>query len=156
MFYNCDISLLRYCYYREGKVILANFTSRLKMTILLNIVPAIALCLGIACIVVVSGYSSILISLIPLFLCVICLSCFFSIHHLFMYYVLQPYTAELTVKSPTYTIITIIMYIICYTCTQIHTSSYYFTLGVLIVTILYMAISLILTYKLAPKTFKLR
>lgn len=156
MFYNCDISLLRYHYYREGSVILTNFTSRLKMTVLLNIVPAIALCLAIAGIIVASGFSSSLISLIPLFLCVIFLSCFFSIHHLFMYYVLQPYTAELTVKSPSFTIITVIMYLVCYTCLQIHTSSYYFTLGVLIVTILYMAVALIFTYKLAPKTFKLR
>ena len=99
MFYNCDLSLLRYSYYREANVILANFTTRLKMTVLLNIVPAIALCLAIAGIVVISGFSSILISLMPLFLCVICLSCFFSIHHLFMYYVLQPYTAKLTVKG---------------------------------------------------------
>ena len=58
MFYNCDLSLLRYSYYREANVILANFTSRLKMTVLLNIVPAIALCLAIASIIVVSGSSS--------------------------------------------------------------------------------------------------
>lgn len=156
MFYNCDISLLRYCYYREGNVILTNFTSRLKMAVLLNIVPAIALCLAITGIIVVSGSSSMLISLIPLFLCVICLSCFFSIHHLFMYYVLQPYTAELTVKSPSFKIITVVMYLLCYGCLQIHTSSYYFTIGVLTITIIYMAVALILTYKLAPKTFKLK
>lgn len=156
MFYNCDISLLRYHYYREGSVILINFTSRLKMTIFLNIVPAIALCLAIAGIIVASGFSSSLISLIPLLFCIIFLSCFFSIHHLFMYYVLQPYTAELTVDSPSFTIITVVMYLVCYTCLQIHTSSYYFTIGVLIVTIFYMAVALILTYKLAPKTFKLR
>ena len=156
MFYNCDISLLRYCYYRECNVILTNFTSRLKMAVLLNIIPAIALCLAVACIIVVSGFSSMLISLIQLFLCIICLSCFFSIHHLFMYYVLQPYTAELTVKSPSFTIITVVMYLLCYSCLQIHTSSYYFTLGVLITTIIYMVVALILTYKLAPKTFKLK
>jgi len=156
MFYNCDISLLRYHYYREGNIVLANFTSRLKMTILLNIVPAIALCLAIAGVIAASGSNSRFISLIPLFLCIICLSCFFSIHHLFMYYVLQPYTAELTVKSPSFTIITVVMYLVCYACLQIHTSSYYFTLGVLIVTLLYMAVALILTYKLAPRTFKLR
>ncbi|HEY8892582.1 MAG TPA: hypothetical protein VIM70_20295 [Clostridium sp.] len=156
MFYNCDISLLRYHYYREGNIILTNFTTRLKMTILLNIVPAIALCLAIAGVIVANGSSSRLISLIPLFLCIICLSCFFSIHHLFMYYVLQPYTAELTVESPSFTIITVVMYLVCYGCLQIHTSSYFFTLGVLIVTILYMPVALILTYKLAPRTFKLR
>jgi hypothetical protein len=156
MFYNCDLSLLRYSYYREAKVILANFTTRLKMTVLLNIVPAIALCLAIAGIVVVSGFSSMLISLMPLFLCVICLSCFFSIHHLFMYYVLQPYTAKLTVKGTLFNFINVVVYTISYICLQIKTSSYYFALGVLILTILYMVLALILTYKVAPRTFKLR
>lgn len=156
MFYNCDVSLLRYCYYREAKVILSNFTSRLKMTVLLNIIPAISLCLAIAGIIVASGSILRLISLIPLFLCIICLSCFFSIHHLFMYYVLQPYTAELTVKSPLFRFMNVVMYLTSYICIQIKTSSYYFALGVLVITILYMAVALVLTYKVAPRTFKLR
>jgi hypothetical protein len=156
LFYNCDSSLLRYTYYREGKVILTNFTSRLKRTVILNIIPAIALCISIVGIIVASGHSSKLISLIPLFLCIICLSCFFSIHYLFMYYVLQPYTVDLTVKSPLFKFINIVVYLISYICLQIKTSSFYFTLGVLITTIIYMAVALVLTYKVAPKTFKLR
>lgn len=156
MFFNCDISLLRYAYYREGSVILSNFTSRLKRVVILNLIPALTLCLAIACIIITSGYSSQLISMIPLFLSVICLACFFSIHHLFMYYVLQPYTAELTVKSPLFKIINGIVYIVSYACLQIKTTSYYFTAGIIITTIVYMMVALILTYRVAPKTFKLR
>jgi hypothetical protein len=156
MFYNCDSSLLRYSYYREDKVILANFTSRLKTTVSLNIIPAIILSLAIALVAVASGASSRLISLIPLFLCILCLSCFFSIHHLFMYYVLQPYTAELTVKGSLFNFINVVVYLISYFCIRIKTSSYYFTLGILIITIIYIAVALILIYKLAPRTFKLK
>lgn len=156
MFYNCDSSLLRYSYYREDKVILANFTSRLKTTIILNIVPAIILSLAITFVVIASGASSTLISLIHLFLCILCLSCFFSIHHLFMYYVLQPYTAELTVKGSLFNFINVVVYLISYFSIRIKTSSYNFTLGVLVITILYMAVALILIYKLAPRTFKLK
>ena len=149
-------SLLRYSYYREGNVILSNFTSRLKMIVLLNIIPAIALSLAIAFVVVASGYSSKLISLIPLFLCILCLSCFFSIHHLFMYYVLQPYTAELTVKGPLFKFITVVVYLVSYACLQIKTSSFYFALGVLVITIIYMVVALIVTYRVAPRTFRLK
>ncbi len=156
MFYNCDSSLLRYAYYREASVILSNFTSRLKRVVILNIMPAIALCVSISCIILASGYSLQLISMIPLFLCIICLSCFFSIHHLFMYYVLQPYTAELTVKSPLFKFINMVVYFACYGCLQVQTSSYYFTAGVIIITVVYMVVALILTYKVAPKTFKLK
>jgi len=156
MFYNCDVSLLRYAYYREANVILSNFTSRLKRVVILNIVPALTLCVAIACIVLASGYSSQLIKMIPLFLCILCLACFFSIHHLFMYYVLQPYTAELTVKSPLFKIINMVMYLVSYMCLQVRTSSYYFTSGIIITTIVYMVVALILIYKVAPRTFKLK
>jgi len=156
MFYNCDLSLLRYAYYREGNVILSNFTLRLKMVIILNIIPALTLCFAIACIILASGYSSHIFVMIPLFLCILCLSCFFSIHHLFMYYVLQPYTAELTVKSPLFKIINMVMYLVSYVCLQIRTSSYYFMAGVIVTTIVYMVVALILTYRIAPRTFKLK
>jgi len=73
-----------------------------------------------------------------------------------MYYVLQPYTAELTVKSPLFKIVNMVMYIVCYACIQIKTPTYYFTVGIIITTIVYMGIALILTYRVAPRTFKLK
>ncbi|MCB2295241.1 SoxR reducing system RseC family protein [Clostridium algoriphilum] len=155
MFYNCDVSLLRYAYYREANVILSNFTSRLKRVVIINIIPALTLCVAIACIIIASD-SSQLIKMIPLFLCIICLACFFSIHHLFMYYVLQPYTEQLTVKSPLFKIINTVMYFASYLCLQIRTSSYYFTTGIIITTVVYMAVALIVIYRVAPKTFKLK
>lgn len=156
MFFNCDVSLLRYGYYREASVILSNFTSRLKRVVILNLIPALTLCVAISCIILASGYSSQLIGMIPLFLCIICLACFFSIHHLFMYYVLQPYTAELTVKSPLFKVVNMVMYIGSYMCLQVETTSYYFTAGIIITTIVYMVVALILTYRVAPRTFKLK
>lgn len=156
MFFNCDVSMLRYGYYREASVILSNFTSRLKRVVILNLIPALTLCAAIICIILASGYSSELIYMIPLFLCIICLACFFSIHHLFMYYVLQPYTAELTVKSPLFKFINIVVYIVSYSCLQVETSSYYFTAGIIITTIVYIVVALILTYRVAPRTFKLK
>lgn len=156
MFHNCDVSLLRYSFYRESKVILSNFAFRLKMTVILNIIPALAICLAITGFTIAMGEASKLPDILPIFLCIICLSCFFSIHHLLMYYVVQPYTAELTVKSPLFTVVNSAMYFICYFCSKIKTSSYFFTLGVIVVTIIYMIVALITIYRLAPKTFKLK
>jgi hypothetical protein len=156
LFYNCDSSLLKYGYYRERGVILSNFTIRLRLSVLLNIIPAFALCLCFSFIFLLCGSGNELVSMLPLFLCIICLACFFSIHHLFMYYAIQPYTAQLTVKSPLYKFSNGVIYFLSYICLQVKTSSYVFTLGVLIVTIFYMSIALIVTYKVAPKTFRLR
>lgn len=156
MFFNCDLSLLRYPYYREPKSILLNFTLRLKMTVLLNIIPALALCIGLAGILIIGDASGKLLSAIPLFLCALCLACFFSIHHLFVYYTIQPYTKELTVKSPLYKFINFVIYIVSYTCLNVKTSSSIFTAAVIAVTIIYMAVALMVTYRIAPKTFRLR
>jgi hypothetical protein len=156
MFFNCDVSLLRYSYYREGKVILSNYTARLKKVVLLNIIPAVAMCLALLIIVIAGGSGSKLGEMLPLFLCILCLSCFFSIHHLFLYYAIQPYTAELTVNSPLFKVINAVVYIVSYACLQIEASSYYFTIGVIFTTAVYMVAALITTYKVAPGTFRLR
>lgn len=156
MFYNCDVSLLRYSFYREGKVILSNFTLRLKQTVLLNTIPALALCLALAGLIWANGQTSVLIGMVPVFLSIVFLACFFSIHHLVLYYTIQPYTAELTIQSPLFKVINIVVYMASYECLQIKTTSYYFSFGILAVTIVYMVASLILTYKVAPRTFRLR
>ncbi|NLM35568.1 MAG: hypothetical protein GX206_09040 [Clostridiales bacterium] len=156
MFYNCDVSLLRYGYYKESKVILSNFTSRMKRVVILNVIPAVALCLALAGVFLICDGADKLMTMVPLFLCIICLSAFFAIHHLFMYYVLQPYTKELTIKSPAFKVVNSIMYIVCYFCSSIEVSSVYFTLGVSAVTVIYMIVALVVTYKLAPKNFKLK
>lgn len=156
MFFNCDNSLLRYGYYKEGKVILANFRARVKKIIFFNSIPAFTICLGMLIIGIALGGTSSIIKIIPNLLCVLCLSAFFSIHHLFMYYVLQPYTSELTVKSPLFSVVNGVVYFISYMCLRIKVTSYFFTLGVIAATIIYMIVAVILTYRLAPKTFKLK
>lgn len=156
MFYNCDASLLRYSYYREGSVILSNFKARLKRIVGLNLIPAVTICLGIIAVITSTQSLYIIGSMIPIFISIICLSCFFSIHHLFLYYVIQPYTAQLTVKSPLFSTINMVVYAVAYMCLQFNGSSYLFSLGVIGVTIVYIVIVLAVTYKFAPKTFKLR
>lgn len=156
MFYNCDASLLRYSYYREKDVILSNFKSRLKRIVGLNLIPTVELCIAIVLIVIISGYSGELLTLVPLILSILCLSCFFSIHHLFMYYVLQPYTEEFQIKSPIFSAVNGAVYFISYLCLNIKTAPSYFTFLVLAITIVYMFVALIVTYKVAPRTFKVK
>ncbi|GFZ29575.1 hypothetical protein CSC2_01010 [Clostridium zeae] len=156
MFHNCDISLLSYKFYRDSKSILNNFTYRAKKIIVLNLIPAITLIFVLIILIVLCNHKQDIVSMVPVFLSILCLSCFFSIHYLLMYYVLQPYTSELTVKSPLFRISNGIIYFISYFCLNLKTSTSNFTLGILVVTIIYSIVALILIYKLSPKTFKLR
>lgn len=156
MFFNCDISLLRYGFYKEGKGILNNFKSRLKKMISFNLIPAATMVVLLSIFIVIIGGFTALISIIPILICIITLSLFFSIYSLFLYYMLQPYTAELTIKSPIFRISNTILYIVCYNVSRIETSSIYFTLVVIGITVLFVPLSLFLVYQYAPKTFKLK
>ena len=49
-----------------------------------------------------------------------------------------------------------LMYIGCYICLKLDATSYLFSVGIIIFTVIYMIIALIVVYKVAPKTFKLR
>lgn len=156
MFLNCDLSMLRYSYYRQGDAILANFKIRLKKIVGLNLIPAIVLCIGIIAITIASGHASDIVELAPTLIAIIFLSVFFSTHYLVMYYVIQPYTKQLQVKSPTFSIINFGVYMVSYMCLQIETTSSVFSLWVVILTFIYIVIALMVSYNLAPKTFKLR
>lgn len=153
-FFNCDNSLLRYRFYKEPKIILSNFKSRLKITVLLNLLPALCLALGLSILIILTKGD--IVRFIPIFISILTLSCFFSVHYLFLYYIAQPYTSQLTIKSPIYKIASFVVYMLAYICLQVRTVSIWFTLIVILVTILYTLISLILVYKFAPKNFRLK
>lgn len=156
MFFNCDISLLRYGYYKKPKDILENFKVRSKKVVLYNLIPSVAICLGLAVVMSVCGRTYDIVKLVPTFLAVIGLSCFFSIYHLFMYYITQPYTKDLTVKSPLFHISNFIIYMISYQSLFIEGTPSYFALVVIVVTIVFIPIALFTIYKVAHKTFKIK
>lgn len=153
-FYNCDSAMLRYKFYREPKDILENFTCRVKMVTLLNIIPAIAIILSYIILLIIAEGN--ILEFIPVFISMITLSVFFVIHHLFLYYIIQPYTAQLTVKSPVYRVISGVVWFLCYFALQMESASIAFTVGIIIVTVIYTALALVAIYKYAPRNFKLK
>lgn len=155
MFYNCDIALLRYGYYREAKAILMNFRIRLRAISMYNIIIALLICISTIIINVVGNFQFSLWDVGLSMLTILSLAVFFSIHHLFLYYVLQPYTGELDMRNPLFGVVNGIVYFLCYFSIQL-TGNIYYVCTVLAITILYCIVALILVYKLAPKTFRIR
>lgn len=156
MFYNCDISLLRYGFYREKATILQNFKIRFFKISGLNLIPTVAICTAASAFILISGVHWALIDAFSFLLSIIFLSLFFSVHHLFMYYIFQPYSTEFNMKNPFFRIINGVVYGICFISFQFDSTPAYFAVIVLIATIVYMAIALILVYKLSPKTFRIK
>lgn len=153
-FFNCDNSLLRYPFYREPKIILDNFKARLKIVTIFNLVPALAIAISLSILMILTNGN--LLKFAPIFISIISLSIFFTVHYLFLYYIAQPYTSQLTIKSPIYKFASVAIYVLAYAALQIRTASLVFTMGIIILTVTYIVISIFLVYKHAHKTFKLK
>ena len=156
MFMNCDHSMLTYRFYKTPKVILSLFKERLKTLIQINLLPAIVIAIGLPLTLYLTGGTDNPLNYAILFISIIAMSIFFSVHYLILYYLLQPYNVNIEMKSSTYTIAQTITYFVCYAMLQIKMPTYIFGISTIIFSIIYCIISLILVYKYAPKTFKLR
>lgn len=156
MFYNCDNSLLQYQFYRDKKAVLSNFKVRLCRVSGLNLIIGSVISVAIVSLNVIFKLKWNNIDTVSFVCSILLLSIFFSVHHLFLYYVFQPYSVEGEMKNPFYSAINWVVYFVCYFCSQIKSPPAYFSLIVLSATIIYIAVALVLVYKYAPKTFRVK
>lgn len=156
MFMNCDYSMLTYRVYRTPKVILGLFKQRLKTLIKVNLLPALVIATGLPILLLITGGTDNYLNYAVLFISIIAMSIFFSVHYLVMYYVLQPYNVNTEMKSSTYKVVQTITYFVCYYIIQIKLPTWSFGIAVSVFCIFYSIISLFIAYRYAPKTFKLR
>ena len=87
---------------------------------------------------------------------IVAMSIFFSVHYLVMYYLLQPYNASTEMKSSTYKVVQGLTYFVAYIFIGVKIPTLYFGVAMTVFCVGYSLISLVLAYKYAPKTFKLR
>ncbi len=156
MFLNCDHSMLTYRFYRQPKAILTLFVERLKYVVAINLMPALVIAAGLPLLLYITGGTAQPLNYVVLFVSIIAMSVFFSVHNMVLYYLLQPYNVNLESKSATYGVVNWITYVICYSAIQFQLPTLAFGAAISAFCILYAVIAFILTYRLAPKTFKLR
>ena len=73
-----------------------------------------------------------------------------------LYYLLQPYNINLEIKSGTFAVVNFFTYFVCYFAIGKKVPTLIFGTLISVFCIVYIAVALILAYRLAPKTFKLR
>ena len=156
LFMNCDNSLLTYSFYKKSGQILRLFRIRLREIIKINLLPAFVIGAGLAVLLFASGGTDNPINYAVLVVSVLCMSVFFSVHYLMIYYLLQPYTAGAEMKSGTYRIVMIVTYFVCYLMMRVQMPTLIFGLMTIVFCVAYSVIACVLVYRLAPKTFKLR
>ena len=156
MFYNCDLAMLKFGWYRQPKVILKNFVLRFRRICGVNLLMSAALCVMFSAMVLCAGAKPHTADYIAFIVALLALSVFFSVHSLGMYYLFQPFTSELKMKNPFFSVLNAVMYAVCYACIQIRSTPTWFTPVVLVVTILYSAAILLLVWLLAPQNFRVK
>lgn len=156
LFMNCDHSLLTYSFYRNPRFILKLFQIRLRVIIKINALPALIIGTGLSVLLFVSGGTDNPVNYFVLPVALFCLSLFFSVHYLTIYYLLQPYNAGTELKSGTYRIVLSITYFVCFIMMKLRIPTLIFGITAIAFCLIYSFLSCILIYKLSPKTFKLR
>ena len=155
MFFNCDHAMLTFNFYREPRVILELFKKRLKMLIRINLIPTLVIGIGLVFLLYLSS-GKFLLDYVMIFVLILAMSIFFSVHYLVIYYLLQPYSKEMQMKDFRYSIVQLFTYLGCYLFTGLSINMNLFCLLGILFMISYIAISLRLVYKKAPTTFKIQ
>lgn len=156
MFINCDVSMLRYRFYRKPTVVIQMFTRRLKTLIKINALPGFIISVGFVALLYLTNHQTEMFHLIILFLLINVLSVFFSVHWLAMYYLLQPYDETFQVKSIVYLLVTGGGYGFFFVAGKNLLMLSQYVLITLIFCLVYCVIALLLVYRFAPKTFRIR
>lgn len=155
-FYNMDRKLMKYRFYRNPDIVMQSIKIRFIRSLKLNR-PIFAI-VGAGTIILAFlteevPVEAFLIILAFQFLVMV----FFSINHLILYYLIQPYTESMKTKSPLYTIINFVFIGLFFRIMNTDTSQLPIIIPALAVgMILYLPIGLVAVYKVTPKKFKLR
>lgn len=156
LFVNCDHSLLTYSFYKQPKMILKLFRIRLWEIIKVNLLPAGVIGGGLVLLLFLSGGTDNPLNYAIILVSVACMSVFFSVHYLTLYYLLQPYNAGTEMKSGTYQILMMVTYVACYVMMQLRLPTFVFGLATIAFFVLYSLVACFLVYRVAPKTFRIR
>lgn len=153
LFYHCDLSLLRYPFYRKGTF--RHFCIRLYRMTGLNLLVGGALSLAVTIAAIAAGGVSAT-DLVLLWACALALSVFFSVHHLFMYYIFQPFATDLNTKNPYYWIVNMVVSALCGVLLVLPVPPAAFTCVVLALALVYTAAALWLVFRFGSRTFRVR
>ncbi len=156
MFYNCDKTMLRHAFYRRPDTILGMFRHRLLRASLYNLTVAGGLCLAAVGYCLLCGVSPLQMELFLFCISVLLLSVFFTVHHLCMYYIFQPFSEDMQIKNPFYNATHLGVFALCFVCLIIKVGGLAFTLAVLAGTTVYIAAALLLVDRLAPARFRVK
>jgi len=155
-FANCDSAMLVYSFYKTPKSLLTMYRLRVKSAILYSLIPGVMIAVFSIVVMALTGRE---INVFDYFftLCVIVLSTvFFSVWHMAIYYLVQPYTSDIKVESKLYGFLSFLVGFVCTVMAFLPLNAFVLTVSGIIFTGLFIFISDRMVYKFAPKTFRVK
>lgn len=156
VFINCDSSMLFYPFYRQPKTILQGFYFRFLKTFYYNGIVSFGMFVMVLLINSVNGFFLSFSFFGILGFLLLSLSLLFSFHELFVYYILQPFSSDLEVVNPVYKVVAGVFYWIAYMNMQLRSMGATYVVLVSLLSLLYVAVGLIVVWRVAPKTFRFK
>lgn len=154
MFYHCDLSLLRYSFYRNAAY--EHFRIRFGKVLRMNLLIAGALGVSLTAIAASIGGDWLSRELLMLWICLISLSVFFTVHHLFLYYIFQPYSTERNMKNPLYFLLNMGVSAACTFSIVVRAQGVLLTAIIAAVTLTYLLVAFVMVPRYGPRTFSVK
>jgi hypothetical protein len=154
MFYNSDLSLLRYGFYRNAAY--EHYRIRFGIMLRMNLLIAAALGAALTAIAVSADAGRVGSELLLLWGCIGLLAVFFTVHPLFMYYYFQPYSTELNVKNPLFYVVNMVVSSVCGASIFLRPSGTLLAAIIAAGTVVYLLAAFVLVRRYGPRTFRVK
>lgn len=154
MYINCDNCLMTFSFFKQREKIIKLFDIRFKQLIEIHLAPAIASGLFANLILFYTGGQDFPFQYLLSIVVCIMLSVCYSLTWLAMYYLFQPFTTTVNVKSGIYNVTRIIISVVLTVVVLIPSNTFVLTLVMLVFTAVFVYVMRKLVYKHAPKTWK--
>ncbi|QJC50298.1 hypothetical protein HGI30_00885 [Paenibacillus albicereus] len=154
LFYNCDMPLMRYSFYRAAAP--EHFRHRLVRLAGMNLLTGAAAAAALTAAAAVAGAALPLAELLLVWAVVLSLALLFSVHHLALYYLLQPYTTEMDAKNPLFHVVNMALSASCWLVLLLRPELPALAAGSALVLALYAAAALLLVRRFGPRTFRIK
>jgi hypothetical protein len=156
MFSNCDSSMLMYGFYKSPKAIRKMYNIRCMSTIKMNIIPALMMAVFAVVTIAITGGEDYTGQYLFTILEPMIAAAFFSIRHMTLYYILQPYTSDFMVKSYVYAFLSFFVGLFCFIMIFIPINAKWLVaIGLMIMVSYYVAANVII-YRFGHRTFRIK
>ncbi|WP_251564595.1 hypothetical protein [Paenibacillus pasadenensis] len=154
MFYNCDLPLMRYSFYREASP--KHYRIRLLRLSGMNLLSGAAVAAALTLAAIAGGEPLPGAELLLVWALILTLSLLFSVHHLSMYYLFQPYTPEMDSKNPLFFISNMVLSGACGATFVLRPELPQLAAGAAVLLVVYLAAAMVLIQRIGPRTFRVK